>query len=787
MNPLSTWTYYHRHKRHALLLLSLGIAVTIGLYSLIALVWGVYVERPRTAAMFLSKLSIVTPGFIQSDPDPEVIDRIESHPDIANVIPTKLIKIQIPGKVSAASYDFNLLGLADDDVACILERFDAILLNGHLLEQGTNQLLVSEDVANMLDLQVGETYNILSTEIYRNVDIPLEPTPFEVAGVVESEVPLGIVSLEYLDDHRLYRNFPDRLLVLAQEGHEASVDTFLRSDIQTLETSVKTLTMLNEIILEEALPGLVLLVPIVLIVATALSLVYVVINQIANAKRNPEFGILHAAGHSKKWLIRRLTMETTTLAILGWLMGIGVSWLVLSLFKMPYVVWIPIVFSLPLPAVIAGFTFISVRRTLTRLDPVAIVEQRELSQEGERIQKKSIAKSSSKPLTPITFYNRHRRRATLLMSGMSMMILAVVLFLFALALTADAQEPFFGYLSRVSIVNSPGGVAGLDPSIFDLVKTHPTVDRVIPIAPRISMLQAAIPLNIGTAEASPFGVYAEDMAFLIELYDLELKEGHLPRPDTNEMVIPEILSQNREIKVGDVVGDPNHPAYPGASSLPVEFVISGIFAQPKSSEDGVGWGFVSLEFLETVEAFAIPDVPSLIVVPKAGQKETLDRWLEYELAGDNASVLTHKQEISRVQENAQQNMLGIALLEVVLGLVAALALAVLNYIFTSQREAEFGVLHALGYSRRQLVGRVFRETAFTTLASWGLSIILTLLLLLFMRFAVFDPRGLTFNLFNITPWLYTLPIPILVLVVTAGSTARTLSKINPISIIERRI
>jgi ABC-type lipoprotein release transport system permease subunit len=514
--------------------------------------------------------------------------------------------------------------------------------------------------------------------------------------------------------------------------------------------------------------------------------VLVVINQIANAKRNPEFGILHAAGHSKKWLIRRLTMETTTLAMLGWLMGIGVSWLVLSLFKMPYVVWIPIVFSLPLPAVIAGFTFISVRRTLTRLDPVAIVEQRELSQEGERIQKKSIAKSSPKPLTPITFYNRHRRRATLLMSGMSMMILAVVLFLFALALTADAQEPFFGYLSRVSIVNSPGGVAGLDQSIFDLVKTHPTVDRVIPIAPRISMLQAAIPLNIGNAEASPFGVYAEDMAFLIELYDLELKEGHLPRSGTNEMVIPEILAQNRDLKVGDVIGNPNQPAYPGATSLLVEFVISGIFAQPESPQDGAGWGFISLEFLESSEAFHLPDFPSLIIVPKSGQKQTLDRWLENELASDNAYVLTHHQEISRIQEMARQNMLGIALLEVVLGLVAALSLAVLNYIFTSQRQAEFGVLHALGYSRRQLVGRVFGETAFTTLASWGLSVILTLLLLLFMRFAVFDPRGLTFNLFNITPWLYTLPIPIVVLLVTAGSTARTLSKLDPISIIERR-
>jgi ABC-type lipoprotein release transport system permease subunit len=787
MNPLSTWTYYHRHKRHALLVLSLGIVVTIGLYSLVALVWGVYVERPRMAAMTLSKLSIVMPGFNQSDPDPEVIDRIETHPDVANVIPIKIIKIEIPGYVAAASYQFNIYGLADDDVTCILERFDTILLNGHLPEPSTNQLLVSEDVANTLDLQVGETYNVLSTEIYYGVDVPLEPTPFELAGVVESEVPLGMVSLEYLNDHRLYRNFPPRLLVLAQEGREASVDTFLRSEIQSPGTPVRTLTTLNEIILEEALPGLMLLVPIVLIVATALSLVFVVINQIANAKRSPEFGILHAVGHGKKWLIRRLTMETTTLAMLGWVMGIGVSWLVLSLFNMPYVAWIPIVFSLPLPAVIAGFTFISVRRTLTRMDPVAIVEQRELSQEGDRIQKKSIAKSSPKPLAPTTFYNRHRRRATLLMSGMSLMVLAVVLFIFALALTADAQEPFFGYLSRVSIVHSPGGADGLDPSVFDLVKTHPTVDRVIPIAPRISMLQAAIPLNVGSAEASPFGVYAADMTFLIELYDLELKEGHLPRPGTNEMVIPEILAQNRELKVGDVIGDPNRPAYPGASSLEVEFGISGIFAQPKSSEDGVGWGFVSLEFLETVEAFHIPDVPSLIVVPKAGQKETLDHWLEYELAGDNASVLIQHQELSRIQEKARQNMLGIALLEIVLGLVAALALAVLNYIFTSQRQAEFGVLHALGYSRMQLVGRVFVETAFTTLASWGLSVILTLLLLLFMRFAIFDPRGLTFNLFNLTPWLYTLPIPIVVLAVTAGSTARTLSKIDPISIIERRV
>jgi ABC-type antimicrobial peptide transport system permease subunit len=96
------------------------------------------------------------------------------------------------------------------------------------------------------------------------------------------------------------------------------------------------------------------------------------------------------------------------------------------------------------------------------------------------------------------------------------------------------------------------------------------------------------------------------------------------------------------------------------------------------------------------------------------------------------------------------------------------------------------VLHALGYGRRQLVRRVLGETAFTTGIAWGLSAIIGLTGMLFLRFALFAPLGLTFDLLNLTPWLYTLPIPIAVLAVTAGTTAWTLSKVDAVSIIERR-
>ena len=794
MNPLSTRTFYLRHKRHAALLMSLSIIVTVGLYSMGALVWGVFVEPGRVAYLAFSKFSMVTPQSDETGPDPDMMAQVRANPDVDKVIPTTAIRIQLPG-IMGQSFQFDMLGLTKEDVPYLLARFDSSLKNGHLPEPGTNDLLLSADVANKLDLKVGDTYDVVSSEFYANVNDPMEPTPFEVVGILESEVELGIVSLEFLDSHELYRQFPARFLVVAQENREAAVDGFLRSEIQTPWLDVKTFSILNERIASEALPGLVLLIPPVLIVTIAFSMVTVVVNRIANSRRLPEFGILHATGYSKRWLVRRLTMETTTLTLVGWALGIGLSWLVLFLLKVTffasrghdfnYIAWIPIAFALPIPATIAGFTFVSVRRTLSRLDPVTVVEQGELSQEANQKQGMTAYKSSPKPLAPATFYKRHRRQVVLLVSGMGLMITAVVLIVFALAVGADAQEPLLGYLSRISIVRSPGIVQGLDPGVVARVKTHPAVERVIPVAPRNHLFGIHIP-PFTSAEASPFGVYAEDMAYLVELYDLDLKEGRLPRPGTNEMVIPETLAQNRDLEVGDVIGDPFNPAYPGASSLPVEFVISGIFARPAVPENGNGLGFISLEFLEDHGPFPIPEIPPLIVVPRAGQKESLDDWLENELTGAEASVLTYHQEVSRVRQKAQQDMLAMALLQSVIAIVAAIALAVLNYIFISQRQAEFGVLHALGYGRWQLVGRVLRETAFTTGTAWVVSAIIGVLALLYLRFGVFAPLGLTFDLFNASPWLYTLPIPVVVLAVTSGTTAWTLSKLDPVSIIERR-
>jgi ABC-type lipoprotein release transport system permease subunit len=338
----------------------------------------------------------------------------------------------------------------------------------------------------------------------------------------------------------------------------------------------------------------------------------------------------------------------------------------------------------------------------------------------------------------------------------------------------------------VSIVGQRFG-SGSNTDVATQIRTHPAVERAIPFV-QFTMLDILIPPG-ESASINPFGVYAEDMTYLVELYGLQLKEGHLPRPHTNELVIPEVVAQNRNLQVGDVIGDPDHPAYPGVSiHVPAAFVISGIFARPTRPQEENWLSFISLEFIESHEAFVLPNdgIYPLIVVPKAGQKVVLDAWLENELVSDDLHVQTYRKLAASARARARTQILTIALLESGIAIVAAIALATLNYISVSQRQSEFGVLHALGYGRARLVWHAMGETAFTTGVAWGLSAVLFLAGLLYLQFGMFAPLGLRIDVFNLTPWLFTLPIPVAVLTAAAITVVWMLTRLDPVSVIERR-
>jgi ABC-type antimicrobial peptide transport system permease subunit len=143
--------------------------------------------------------------------------------------------------------------------------------------------------------------------------------------------------------------------------------------------------------------------------------------------------------------------------------------------------------------------------------------------------------------------------------------------------------------------------------------------------------------------------------------------------------------------------------------------------------------------------------------------------------------------MSQNRYKARQNMFSIAYLEIGLAFVSAIGLAILNHVFTSERHMEFGVLYALGFNRKQLVRRLLGETSYIIGITWGINALLFLAAMIGFQYGLYKPMGLTFNIFELTPWLYTLPIPIAMLASSTLTTFRMLSKLDPISIVDRRL
>jgi hypothetical protein len=316
------------------------------------------------------------------------------------------------------------------------------------------------------------------------------------------------------------------------------------------------------------------------------------------------------------------------------------------------------------------------------------------------------------------------------------------------------------------------------------IEEHPAVARAIP-AITISPLSLVMPLIRDDSPLEAYGVTPGDMAYLVDLYALELAEGHLPRPAGNEIVIPWTAAKNRDLQVGDVIGDPERPIYPGAPTLPTPLLVSGIFAPAEKLDEEVWLSFISRQFIDdNRERWPAP--LSLLVVPRTGQKETVDAWLESEIAGEDRIVLTHGKLENSIAEAMNVGLFAISLMESIIALVAAVALAGLNYIFVTQRKAEFGVLNALGFSRRQLVWRVTHETAFITGIAWLLGVLGCAAVLAYLHYDLYAPGGYRLDFFNLTPWLYTLPAPVSVLLVSAAAVSRAISRLDPVAVIERR-
>ena len=782
MNPLSLMMYYRRHKRSALLQIALISVAIVGLFVLV----GVLDAIPlRANVNYLTVLSRVSP--IGEMLEPSLVSSIQINPDVERVIPENGLMISLPTLLGTDSQ--RLLGVSQEDAQVLMEHSEVRIKEGRMFEPRSPEIMLSEEIARALDLQIGsEIGRSIDTNYYESV-----PSPLVLVGILEGDpeihqgpsVRMGFISSKYLNSHELYAPRRTSMLVISREGREAVVDEFLENTVRSKNTEVETFSLLVGF-LKMARIGIYVIFGVVnSIVAVAVSFVVGVVNRIAMTDRLSEFGLLHALGRQRQQLIRRLTLETSAISGLGWIVGLGLALLVmlwikntlfyrlgmeLDLFNLS-----PYCFVAPIPLIIIALTYRNSRKIFNNLDAVTIIERGRLSAE-EAQQGQTTKRSYVKPLSSISFSLRHRRRSVLLILSTTLLVLSVTLPVFLLSSITGAIKPYFQYLQNVSVIHASTNY-DLDPGIISQIKSHPTVAHAfssIPLSVRI-----ALPLGSGT-DVYVFGVSETDLPILLDSFGLHLQEGRLPQKGSNEIVLSSTIAVNRDFRVGDMIGgstDTDDELI--EDNIPVEMEIVGIL-----SPDRPWLGFVSYEFLNAHELTSSIS-RRWIIIPYRGQKQVMDSWLLENVDSTQGQLVLHENEEREFNEMTTSIVLTFAVLECMIAAVAAVALAALNTIFFNQRKTEFGILNAIGYSRMWIVLRTMKETVGVVSIAWVIGAGLCGIGLFSMYIFYYVPRGLTMDFFNPTPWLLTLPIPLTVLASSAGVVARMLRKLDPVAIIER--
>jgi len=494
--------------------------------------------------------------------DPGIVSQIRVNPDVARVISQRELYIGVPLNTSGGLHVF---GPSEVDTPFLLETLGLRVKAGRLPRARANEIALSEEIAAVLGLREGDPLDpSLDNRYYGDM-----PGSTVLVGILESEpvverkqrVRLGLVSYEYLASHEVYASRPISLIVIPKEGRKEAVDSFLETTIASPLMWISTLRLLSEelaraMLLFRTIFGIVDVVFVIVI-----AWVVGTINRLALTGRLEELGLLHAVGLSRRWLVCRLTLEAAVVAVAGWLAGLVLAWLLFAWLRVNVIGpcleldlgrLTPVWFSAPIPLVLIAFVSWSLTRMLGRLDAVAIIERGALAMETG-VERRIVRRSLSRPLSSLTFYLRHKRQGLVLMTAMAFMILGVAFPALLFTPIAFTNRVLYEHLRSVSVV-SPRTGASLDSAVVAQLRTQQAVARVVPTL-RVALMIGLPPLSQNSIDI--YGVSQADLADLFDLYGLQVAEGHLPVPRSNEIIVSRAIAMNRNLHVGDRVGWPS--------------------------------------------------------------------------------------------------------------------------------------------------------------------------------------------------------------------------------------
>ena len=376
------------------------------------------------------------------------------------------------------------------------------------------------------------------------------------------------------------------------------------------------------------------------------------------------------------------------------------------------------------------------------------------------------------PLSVFTYYYRN-------VIKLAPVFLVLALAVFGISLTgvltgsisASAMSKVEVYRGAAMI--SPNGAEGhtaVDANVKGDLAQNPNIAATYPTI----RFSTYMPTLAGQTNAHIYAVNQEVYSVLMQAFDLKLVQGTLPRVGTNQVALHKSLMGARNFKIGDVID----PEKDDQEFIPDQLEIVGMLDGPTPLS------LASLEYISQASAFRNWG-RSVLAMPRAGAQNAA----EHDLANlDKALVrpYTYSAELqSFSQEFASMDAIVWAINSIVV-LVLSLLAGLLNLIYFLDRMNEFGLLLGIGYSRSFVIRRALIESLLLTLLAWGFGILFSQVIYTLLNAFIFEPRGVSLTVMNWRALQFTLPIPLMVGLFSAGTVLMQLRNLDPMQMIERR-
>lgn len=376
------------------------------------------------------------------------------------------------------------------------------------------------------------------------------------------------------------------------------------------------------------------------------------------------------------------------------------------------------------------------------------------------------------PLSVFTYYYRNILK-------LAPVFLVVALAVFGISLTgvltgsisAAAISKVEVYRGAAMIApNAAEGKSAVDANIKGDLAQNPNIEAVFPTI----RFSTYMPTLAGQTSAHIYAVNQEVYPILMNAFELKLVQGTLPRIGTNQVALHKSLMGARDFHVGDVID----PADDEREFIPGKLEIVGMVDGPTTLS------LASLEYVSQSSDFR--NFPrSVLAIPRAGASTVAEQEIE-QLDPKQVQPYTYSDQLRQFTQDFSSMDTIVWSINSIVVLVLSLLAGLLNLIYFMDRMNEFGLLLGIGYSRTFVIRRALIESLLLTLFAWGLGILFSQVIYTLLNIFIFEPRGVSLTVLNWRALQFTIPIPIMVGLFSAGTVLWQLKNLDPMMMIERR-